>query len=169
MIRRTSIVLCERRTFIVLCDPDYGTPARVDILLGRKVFSKAVIHGRRDGPTRALLAFMTCFGWVLNGETRVNVDRAWALSAVLCSNLMNITLGIRRVDSLSRFRERQTCLHFENLRLNGTIAASEGHVEEFCWSNAGVLRERSFTACSCLDSLYRLRNCKVQFILKLFI
>ena len=29
-----------------LADPDYGTKARVDILLGGKVFGKAVLHGR---------------------------------------------------------------------------------------------------------------------------
>ena len=48
-------------------DPEYGTPAPVDILLGGKVFSKAVLHGRRFGPTGAPSAFKTCFGWVLNG------------------------------------------------------------------------------------------------------
>ena len=53
-----------------LADPDYGTPARVDILLIGKVFSKAVLHGRRYGPTGAPSAFKTCFGWVLNGETK---------------------------------------------------------------------------------------------------
>ena len=53
-----------------LVDPNYGTPARVDILLGGKVFSKAVLHGRRFGPTGAPSAFKTCFGWVLNGEVK---------------------------------------------------------------------------------------------------
>ena len=53
-----------------LADPDYGTPARVDILLGGKGFGKAILHGRRFGPTGAPSAFKTCFGWVLNGETK---------------------------------------------------------------------------------------------------
>ena len=57
-----------------LADPDYGTPARVDILLGGDVFSKADLHGRRYSPAGAPSAFKTCFGWVLsgdvNGETR---------------------------------------------------------------------------------------------------
>ena len=51
-----------------LADPDYRVPAGVDILLGGKVFSKAVLHGRRFGPAGAPSAFKTCFGWVLNGE-----------------------------------------------------------------------------------------------------
>ena len=63
-------------------DPDYGTPARVDILLGGDVFSKAVLHGRRYGPTGAPSAFKTCFGWVLNGET--NSPRRQGTSHVCC-------------------------------------------------------------------------------------
>ena len=51
-------------------DLDYGTLAWVDILLGGKVFSKAVLHGRWFGPSGALSAFKTCFSWVLNGEVR---------------------------------------------------------------------------------------------------
>ena len=57
-------------TGLELADPDYGVPARIDMLLGGKVFSKAVLHGRRFGPTGAPSAFKTCFGWVLNGEVR---------------------------------------------------------------------------------------------------
>ena len=53
-----------------LADPDYRTPARVDILLRGDVFSKAVLHGRRLSPTGAPCAFKTCFGWVLNSETK---------------------------------------------------------------------------------------------------
>ena len=36
-----------------LADPDYETPALVDILLRGKVFSKAVLHGRWFGPIGA--------------------------------------------------------------------------------------------------------------------
>ena len=51
-----------------LADPDSGVPAGVDILLGGKVFSKAVLHRRRYSLSGALSAFKTCFSWVLNGE-----------------------------------------------------------------------------------------------------
>ena len=47
---------------------DYGVPAQVDLILGGKVFSKAVLHGQRFGPTGAPSAFKMCFGWVLNGQ-----------------------------------------------------------------------------------------------------
>ena len=51
-------------------DSDYGTPAQVDILLGGKVFNRAVLQGRRFGPSRAPSAFKTCLGWVLNEEVK---------------------------------------------------------------------------------------------------
>ena len=51
-------------------DLDYGSPAWVDILLGGKVFSKAVLHGRWFCPSGAPSAFKTCFSWVLNGEVK---------------------------------------------------------------------------------------------------
>ena len=53
-----------------LADLDYGIPAGVDILLEGKVFSKAVLHGRRFSPTRAPSAFKTCFSWVSNEEVK---------------------------------------------------------------------------------------------------
>ena len=40
-----------------LADPDYGIPAGVVILLGKKVFSKAVLHVWRFSPTGAPSAF----------------------------------------------------------------------------------------------------------------
>ena len=51
-----------------LADPDYEVPEGVDILLGAKVFSQAVLDGRWYSPARAPSGFKTCFGWVLNGE-----------------------------------------------------------------------------------------------------
>ena len=78
-----------------LADPDYGVPARIDILLGGKVFSRAVLHGRRFGPTGAPSAFKTCFGWVLNGE--VKGEGRQSLTHVCCAALSD--------DILKRFWE----------------------------------------------------------------
>ena len=58
-----------------LADPEYNVPERVDMLLGGKVFSKAVLHGWQFGLTEAPKAFKTCFGWVLNGEVKTRVSR----------------------------------------------------------------------------------------------
>ena len=68
-------------------DPNYGTPAYVDILLGGKVFSKAVLHSRRFGPTGAPTAFKMCFGWVLNGDAKGKGQQS--LTHVCCVALNN--------------------------------------------------------------------------------
>ena len=40
-----SVLNWKHPSGLELTDPDYGTTARVDILLGGKVFSKEVLHG----------------------------------------------------------------------------------------------------------------------------
>ena len=58
-----------------LADPDYEVRAGVGIFLGRKVFSKAVLHGRQYSPTWAPSAFKTCLSWVLNGEVNGKIQQ----------------------------------------------------------------------------------------------
>ena len=72
-------------------DPDYKTPlGGVDILLGGKVFCKAVFPGQQHGPTQVLSAFKVCFGWVLNGEVKgIKVDVLQQISAGLPFALMH--------------------------------------------------------------------------------
>ena len=53
---------------IVLTDPDFGSPGRIDLLLGVDVFVDVVRAGRRAGPTDSPTAFETDFGWVLAGN-----------------------------------------------------------------------------------------------------
>ena len=50
-----------------LADPNYGTPARVDILLGADYYGEVLLRGRRWGPRGTPYAQRTCFGWVLAG------------------------------------------------------------------------------------------------------
>ena len=52
-----------------LADPSFGTPGRIDILLGVDIFTAALLHGRRVGPHGTPTAFETTFGWVLAGPT----------------------------------------------------------------------------------------------------
>ena len=51
-----------------LADPDFGTPCKVDLLLGIDVFVNVTRHGRRHGPPGTPVAFETLFGWVLAGS-----------------------------------------------------------------------------------------------------
>ena len=52
-----------------LADPGFGSPGRIDILLGVDVFVDVLLHGRRAGPPGSPVAFETHFGWVLAGNT----------------------------------------------------------------------------------------------------
>ena len=54
---------------ITLADPDFGSPSRIDLLLGVDVFVDVVCPGRLAGPSGSLTAFETAFGWVLAGST----------------------------------------------------------------------------------------------------
>ena len=52
-----------------LADPEYRTPARIDLLLGAaEVFTSILRDGRRTGPRGTSSASNTCLGWVLSGK-----------------------------------------------------------------------------------------------------
>ena len=72
----------------------------MDILLGGGVFSKAVLHGWRFGPTRVPSAFKTCFGWVPNGEVKGKGKRA---TTHVCWAAVHIKTG-SKARSLSAIR-----------------------------------------------------------------
>jgi hypothetical protein len=55
-----------------LADPDFGTPGRVDVLLGIDIFSSALLQGRRHGGSNLPIALETCFGWVVTGNVQGN-------------------------------------------------------------------------------------------------
>ena len=51
-------------------DPNYGIPAWLDNLVGGMVFSEALLLGWWFRPTRAPIAFKTCFSWVMHGKVK---------------------------------------------------------------------------------------------------
>lgn len=55
-----------------LADPDFGTPGRVDVLLGIDIFSSVLLQGRRHGGPNFPIALETCFGWVVTGNVQGN-------------------------------------------------------------------------------------------------
>ena len=54
-----------------LADPEFRTPARIDLLLGAEVFTSILRDGRRTGPRGTPSAINTCLGWVLFGKYRI--------------------------------------------------------------------------------------------------
>ena len=54
---------------LLLADPDFGRPGRVEMLLGINLFVQLLRQGRQIGPPGSPSAFETEFGWVLAGRT----------------------------------------------------------------------------------------------------
>ena len=52
---------------IQLADPDFGSPSKIDLLLGVDIFITVLLNGRRFGPPGSPTALETDFGWVLAG------------------------------------------------------------------------------------------------------
>ena len=59
-----------------LADPDFGTPGRIDLLLGADIYANILLHGRRCGPPGTPTALETRFGWVLTGKTQAHSHSA---------------------------------------------------------------------------------------------
>ena len=52
-----------------LADQQFGTPGRIDLLLGVDVYVDSLLYGQRSGPPNSPVAFKSIFGWVLAGRT----------------------------------------------------------------------------------------------------
>ena len=50
---------------VELVDPEFGTPAKIDLVLGNDVYNKVICHDRRSGPSGSPTVHRTAFGWVL--------------------------------------------------------------------------------------------------------
>ncbi len=84
---------------ISLADPDFGSPGKVDLLLGVDVFGDVLRHGRRSGPSGSPTAFETRFGWVLAGA----ISGEMPLSRVISNHVTALSTD----DLLRRFGETE--------------------------------------------------------------
>ena len=74
----------------VLSDQDFGTAARVDVLLGADYYGETLLDGRRRSPKGIPYAQKTCFGWVLAGQLSTEAPKPTADTccvAVECDSL----------------------------------------------------------------------------------
>ena len=55
---------------IPLADPTFGSPGKIDAILGAELFNDIMRHGQRYGHRGSPTAWETEFGWVLNGATQ---------------------------------------------------------------------------------------------------
>ena len=104
---------------IRLADPEFGTPGKIDILLGADVFGRVLLHGRRSGAYGSPTAIETTFGWVLTGAVGTG-SQAQVVShhvSVLCGDeLLRKFWEVEDVASGSRSltkEEQAVVQHFE--------------------------------------------------------
>ena len=63
-----------------MADPKFGTPGRIDLLLGVDIFTDVLLNGRRNGPPGSPTALETRLGWVLCGNIPI-VKQSSAVTA----------------------------------------------------------------------------------------
>lgn len=67
-------------------DPSFGTPGRIEILLGIDVFTRVILHGQKRGPQGSPVAMETILGWVLCGS----ISSCWVSNPVItCHAIIN--------------------------------------------------------------------------------
>jgi hypothetical protein len=116
----TSPIILDKRwshlADLHLADPEFGTPNRVDILLGADIFAEVLLQGRRKGPPGSPIALETQFGWVLCGNTETSVA-AIATCVVPIDNLLQrfweIEESNSNVSSQRTIEELIVVHHFE--------------------------------------------------------
>lgn len=63
-----SNAVWEHLSGIELADPAFGTPGKIDLLLGIETFVEVLGYGRQIGAPGTPIALETQFGWVLAGN-----------------------------------------------------------------------------------------------------
>ena len=66
---------------IQLADPEFGSPSKIDLLLGVDIFIAVLLNGRRFGPPGSPTALETDFGWVLAGGVGAGYSTANSISS----------------------------------------------------------------------------------------
>ena len=105
---------------VELADPEFGTPAKIDLVLGTDVYNNVIRHGRRSGPPGSPTAHRTAFGWVLAGTVHAsgltrNVDTC-CLSSVSSDEALRAFWEIENckfTEPALSLEERAVVNHFE--------------------------------------------------------
>lgn len=85
---------------LLLADPTYSQPGKIDILLGADVYAEILTNGIRQGPYNTPMAQNTIFGWIISGKTIDKGDRKTTMS-----NMVTFHNRIEIDNILKRFWE----------------------------------------------------------------
>lgn len=86
---------------LVLADPGFATPSKIDILLGAEAYSEILTDGIIKHPKGNLIAQNTIFGWIISGRTSNDTKSH-------CNRVINMHLQIREDQLLKQFWELET-------------------------------------------------------------
>lgn len=85
---------------LTLADPGYGTPSKVDMLLGAEVYAQILADGIVRNPLGTLTAQNTVLGWILSGRVQVSNHCDKIITTHILDNSVN--------DLLRQFWELET-------------------------------------------------------------
>nr|XP_026497962.1 uncharacterized protein LOC113402055 [Vanessa tameamea] len=105
---------------LTLADPGFGTPSKIDILLGAEVYSEVILTGIIKNPQGNLIAQNTILGWILSG--RVSQDLVSEREKVI-----SMHVNVREDDLLKQFWEIEN----EPNSLEKRLTKTEIYCEEF--------------------------------------
>ena len=88
---------------LVLADPEYNKPGRIDILLGVETFVEVIRNGRRSGPHDTPTALDTAFGWVLAGNAGAQTD-----TPLVSTHLTSVMTGDDLLRRFGRSRRKRS-------------------------------------------------------------
>ena len=91
-----------------LADPEFGTPGRVDVLLGADYYGEVLFRGWRWGPQGTPYAQRTCFGWVLAGPLESKDPRPAA--AYTCCMLTEDDDSLKKFWEIEDYNRKQPVL-----------------------------------------------------------
>ena len=73
---------------LMLADPTFGEPGRIDAFLGVEVYVNVLRDGRRKGPPGAPMALETDYGWILCGSVNDLQDEIQASTHLMVHHVM---------------------------------------------------------------------------------
>lgn len=81
---KMSISTWPQMEDLVLADPDYHTPNKIDVLLGAEVYGQVIKEGLVKYSPGPIIAQNTTLGWILSGKTPTECD----LNSVDCHKVL---------------------------------------------------------------------------------
>ncbi|KAL0860934.1 hypothetical protein ABMA27_009466 [Loxostege sticticalis] len=71
-------------TELILADPGYSSPSRIDMLLGAEIYSQILQDGVKKSPVGSLVAQATSLGWILSGAVQISENLPGKIKVMHC-------------------------------------------------------------------------------------